>query len=132
MKLSRRVDVRDDTGSAVAEFALVGALLALVFAAILQFGLALHVRNTVTDAAMAGARQASLADQSPEDGAELTRELIAAGIGSSYSADVSVRSEPDGPRSLVVVHARVPVPMLGLLGPAIWNITARAPVESRD
>ncbi|BDZ44332.1 TadE/TadG family type IV pilus assembly protein [Naasia aerilata] len=43
-----------DEGSAPVEFVLVGALLTLLVLSVLQLGLALHVRNTVTDAAAEG------------------------------------------------------------------------------
>ncbi|WP_328698719.1 TadE family protein [Brevibacterium rongguiense] len=132
-----RFDLRSDEGSAVAEFALTGALLALVFAGVLQFGLALHVRNTVTDAAVAGARQAALADQSPEDAMRLTGDLITAGVGAGYARNITVRREsaapePPGTATLMIIHVRAPVPVLGLLGPATWDISARAPAESKD
>ncbi|WP_307807351.1 TadE/TadG family type IV pilus assembly protein [Naasia sp. SYSU D00948] len=44
-----------DDGSAPAEFVMVGAVLVLLVLSVLQLGLALHVRNTVTDAAAEGA-----------------------------------------------------------------------------
>ena len=44
-----REQLRSDHGSAVAESVMVMSLLAILFAAILQFGLIIHVRNTVID-----------------------------------------------------------------------------------
>ncbi|MBE8146666.1 hypothetical protein IOD13_11605 [Brevibacterium casei] len=40
----------------------------LVLAGAPQIGLVIHVRNTVIDSAIAGARQAGLADQTASDG----------------------------------------------------------------
>src|SRR5699024_12447471 len=74
-----------DSGSAVAEFALVASLLALILAGALQIGLVIHVRNTVIDSAIAGASQASLADQSPRDGQRLTAEPTRVSISRLYS-----------------------------------------------
>ena len=52
--------LRDEEGSAVAEFSLVGVLLTALLLAVVQLALALHVRNTVLDAAAEGARYAAL------------------------------------------------------------------------
>ena len=46
--------LRDDGGSAVAEFVMVGALLTVLTLSVIQLGLALHIRNTVLDAASEG------------------------------------------------------------------------------
>ena len=44
----------DDTGSAIAEFVMVSALLTVLTLSVLQLGLTLLVRNTVLDAAAEG------------------------------------------------------------------------------
>ncbi|HLS33802.1 MAG TPA: TadE/TadG family type IV pilus assembly protein, partial [Brevibacterium sp.] len=77
-------DRRADDGSAVAEFVMVSALLTLVFAAVLQIGLAMHVRNTVVDSAIAGARVAAAADRTTADGAQHTALLISTALSSAY------------------------------------------------
>lgn len=120
----------DDRGSAIAEFVLVSALLTLIFASVLQFAFALHVRNTATDAAMAGARQASLADQTSSDGVNLTRALVTSGLGSSYAQDI--RATRDEAQGLAIVTVHTPMPVLGLLGPHVWEMSARAPLERLD
>ena len=96
---ARASALRRDAGSAVAEFVLVSALLALVFAALLQIGLALHVRNTVVDSAIAGARMAAAADRSEADGAQHTATLIAAAVNERYAQDIRVVSSPSGPQN---------------------------------
>ncbi|RIJ01598.1 pilus assembly protein, partial [Clavibacter nebraskensis] len=53
--------MRDDRGSAPAEFVMVGALLVVLALSVVQLALALHVRTTVLDAAAEGARTAALA-----------------------------------------------------------------------
>ena len=70
----------DDRGSAVVDFALVGGLVALVFAGVLQLTLAQHVRNTLVDCAAEGARYAALADRTGRDAAELDVRCAAAAI----------------------------------------------------
>ncbi|WP_369821387.1 TadE family protein [Kocuria sp. CNJ-770] len=70
-----------DRGHAVVEYVMVAGLAAMIFAGTLQLALALHVRNTLVDAAAAGARYGTLADRSPEDGVERTRRIVADASG---------------------------------------------------
>jgi len=108
--------VRDDTGSAVVEFTLVGVLLTLLTLAVIQLGLALHVRNTVLDAAAEGARFGALADNVPADGVARTRELITEAIGADYATDVAVGTGEWMGHPAVVVQVRTTLPVIGLLG----------------
>lgn len=122
-----------DAGSAIAEFALVASLLALVLAGALQIGLVIHVRNTVIDSAIAGARQAGLADQTDGDGARLTAELITAALGGRYAEEITVTSESRGGVEIVEVRVRTPLPVVGLWGPAeVWELSGRSLVEDID
>ena len=59
---------------------MVGALLTVLFLGVLQLGLALHVRNTLTAAAAEGARYAANADRGPGEGVAWTQELVAATV----------------------------------------------------
>lgn len=129
----RQVLDRRDAGSAIAEFVLVSALLSLVFASVLQLGLALHVRNTVTDSAVAGARQAALADQQATDGIALTRELISASIGSGYADDIIVTDNDVAGSRIIEVTVTTPVPVFGLIGPQqVWRLSGRAIAEDLE
>ncbi|RBP68133.1 TadE-like protein [Brevibacterium sanguinis] len=124
---------RSDSGSAVAEFALVAALLTLILAGALQIGLVIHVRNTVIDSAIAGARQASLADQTEDDGHRLTAELITVSLGERYARSVTVTTDESGPVEIVEVRVRTPLPVIGLWGPAeVWDLRGRAIAEDVD
>lgn len=119
-----------DDGSAVAEFVMVSALLALVFAAVLQIGLAMHVRNTVVDSAIAGARIAAAADRTEEDGAQHTALLVSTAIGARYAEDIAVTTSPSGPQTLITVTVRTPIPVIGLVGPSgVWELQGRAFAE---
>lgn len=112
---------------------MVSALLTLVFAAVLQIGLAMHVRNTVVDSAIAGARIAAAADRTANDGAKHTALLISTALSSSYADDVRVTTSPAGPHTLVTVTVRTPVPVAGLAGPGdMWELQGRALVEDPD
>ncbi|WP_166870249.1 TadE/TadG family type IV pilus assembly protein [Salinibacterium sp. ZJ450] len=106
----------DERGSAPAEFAMVGALLTVLTLSVIQLGLALHIRNTVLDAAAEGARYAALADTSPEQGADRTRQLISAAIGTGYAADVTVQLADHLGHPSAIVTVRTPLPLIGLVG----------------
>ncbi|MCM3661454.1 pilus assembly protein [Georgenia satyanarayanai] len=100
------------------EFVLVSVLVVAVLLGVLQLTLALHVRNTIVDAAGEGARHGALEGSSPAAGAERTRELIGMALHPRYGDDVSAEVvERDG-MALVEVTVRAPVPVLGLLGPS--------------
>jgi Flp pilus assembly protein TadG len=107
-----------ERGSAVVEFSLVSVILALLFLAILQLGLILHVRNTLVASAAEGARYAANADRDVTDGAIKTRELIATSISQRYAADVSAGYVDRGGVTLVEVRVRTAFPLIGLLGPS--------------
>jgi hypothetical protein len=108
--------LRDDRGSAAAEFVMVGALLTLVTLSVLQLGLALHVRNTVLDAASEGARFAALADNDLADGVERTRDLIETALGPGYAHDVSASYGAYRGQAATIVTVRTPLPLFGLIG----------------
>lgn len=112
----RAAVLRDDRGSAVVEFTLVGILLTVLVLGVLQLGIALHVRNTVLDAAAEGARFGALADNTPADGVQRTRALITEAIGADYAGDIDVAtgSWQGHPAVTVTVHTTLPV--IGLLG----------------
>lgn len=106
-----------DRGSAVVEYVLVAGLAALIFAGTLQLALALHVRNTLIDAAAAGARYGTLADRSPEDGAERARAIIAGALGPDYAQDVTAAPAPMGEVATLEVRVVSPLPVVALYGP---------------
>jgi hypothetical protein len=123
----------DESGSAPAEFVMVGAILTVLTLSVLQLGLDLHVRNTVLDAASEGARFGSLADNTAADGAERTRDLITTAIGPSFATGVSATyGEYLGHRS-VIVTVRAPLPVIGLLGVEHGlEVAGHAAVETLD
>ena len=109
--------VRGDSGAAVVDFAMVGALLTVLFLGVLQLGLALHVRNTLTAAAAEGARYAANADRGTDEGVAWTRELVAATLSPVYAQDVAGGLEDVGGAPTVFIEVRARLPVLGLLGP---------------
>lgn len=98
------------------DFALVGGLLTLFFVAILQLGLALHVRNVLVDCASEGARLGALADRDPQAGAARTRELIRSELSDRYANRVSAGPARVDGLDTVEVRVEAPLPVIGLFG----------------
>lgn len=107
-----------------------GALLTLVFVALVQLSVVLHVRNTLIDCATEGARYGALADRDPSAGAQRTRELVTTDLSGAYAGDVVVAVERVDGLEMVVVRVRAPLPVIGLLGPGrVVRVSGRAVVE---
>ena len=106
-----------DRGSAVVEYVMVAGLVAMIFAATLQLALALHVRNTLIDAAAAGARYGTLADRSPEDGVERTRRIVTGALGPRYAQDVVATTAAVGELRTLEITVVSPLPVVALFGP---------------
>lgn len=116
-----------ERGSAVVDFALVSGLVALLFVAAFQLGLALHVRNTLIACASEGARLGARADAVPGDGVARTRELIASSLSGRFAEHVSESVVDVGGARVVAVRVRAPLPVLGPLGPdGVLDVTGRA------
>ncbi|MET4620432.1 Flp pilus assembly protein TadG [Arthrobacter sp. 2762] len=106
-----------ERGSAVIDFVMIGALLTLLFMAIVQLTLILHVRNTLVDAAASGARYGTLADRTAMDAEARTSELIETALNGDFAADVTTAERNlEGIRALEVT-VRAPMPVVGLIGP---------------
>lgn len=125
--------MRDEDGSSPVEFVLVGTMLTLLTLAVLQFALAVYVRNVVHDAAVEGAFHAALADVPLAAAADRAQEIIGRTIGDGYVEAVTVgeTSALGGPAVAVTVSAAFP--LVGLIGlPGGLEVTAYAPLESFD
>ena len=107
---------RDESGSAVAEFVMVGALLTVLTLSVIQLGLVLLIRNTVLDAAAEGARFAALADNGLVDGVERTTQLVTVALGPSYATDVSASYGSYLGHPAAIITVRAPLPLIGLIG----------------
>ena len=125
--------LREDRGSAPAEFVMVGALLTVLTLSVLQLGLALHVRNTVLDAASEGARYAALADNTVSDGVGRTRDLITTAVGAGYARDVTAVTDDYLGHPSAIVTVRTPLPLIGLVGiDGGLEVSGHAALEIRD
>ncbi|GAA1765173.1 TadE/TadG family type IV pilus assembly protein [Agromyces humatus] len=130
-RLRRALD--DERGSAVAEFTLVGVLLTVVALAVVQLALALHVRNTVLDAAAEGARYAALAGAGEQAGIVRTRDLIGTAISTEFAGDITASRTAIGGVPVVAITVRTTMPVIGLLGFARGlEVTGHAAVETLD
>ena len=115
------------SGSAVAEFALAAGLLLIVALGVFQVALYGHVRSLASNAAAEGARYAALLDRTADDGAAFTRERLAASLNSSFARDVTAQVLDHDGLKLVEVKAKVPLPLIGYLGPAgVIEVTGHA------
>ena len=107
-----------ESGAAVVDFVLTSALLMFVFLAVLQLGLALHVRNTLISCAAEGARYGAREGATPEQGAGRARELISRSLSSRFAGGVSASVQTTGADvRVVVVAVSAPLPVVGPLGP---------------
>jgi len=114
---------RRQRGSAVVDFVLVLLVLVPLVLGILQVGLVLYVRNTLTSAASEGARYAATLGHSEADGIARTRSQLEGVVSEEYARDITATATTiqGAPAVEVTVHARVPA--LGLWGPAV-SLTA--------
>ena len=119
-----------ERGAAVVDFVLIGALLTLLFLAIVQLTLVLHVRNTLIDAAASGARYGTLADRNDGDARDRTVQLITAALNAEFARDVATsESTYQGIRTLEVT-VRAPLPVIGFIGPrALLEVKGHAAIQ---
>ena len=127
--------VRDDPerGSAVAEYAMVTVLLMVLVLGVVQVAVALHVRNTLVQCAVEGARHGARADVDPGAAVGRAQELVRGFTTDRYAQDVSSRVTSSGGAEVVEVTIRAPLPVLGTLGPAgQLTVSGRAYREGQE
>ena len=105
-------------------------MLAVLTLGVLQLGLALLVRNPLVDAAAEGARFGALADNSALDGVARTTDLIETALGAGYATDVRASAGDYRGQAALVVTVTAPLPLAGLLGPTVLEVSGRAAVET--
>jgi Flp pilus assembly protein TadG len=122
---------RTEGGAAVVDFVLVLVVLVPLFLGILQVGLVLHVRNTLTSAASEGARYAARVDRSLEDGRARAREQVSSALTGDLRPDVTARDTVVQGQPGVEVQVAADVPALGVWGPAVHlDVTGHAVKET--
>ena len=101
--------------------------------AVVQLALALHVRNTVLDAAAEGARYASLAGSGEQAGVTRTRDLIGVAISEGFAGDITAARTTIGGVPANAITVRTTMPVIGLLGfEQGLEVTGHAAVETLD
>lgn len=101
------------------DFVLVVVVVVPLFLGILQLGLVLHVRNTLTSAASEGARYGARFDREPADGAARTRGIVAEVVSGRFADGVAARRTTVDGAPAVRVDVTADVPPLGLWGPPV-------------
>ncbi|WP_296501068.1 TadE/TadG family type IV pilus assembly protein [uncultured Actinomyces sp.] len=125
------MSVCNESGSAVVDFVMVGALVIVVFVALLQVALGVYARNVLTDAAGDGARRAALVGGTEAEARRRVQTLSDAALRRGYVDTVTVSRVPSGDLTIVQVTVKAPFPVLGLLGPGgTLTVTGRAVDES--
>jgi Flp pilus assembly protein TadG len=126
-----RLRVASEQGSAPVEFLLVSVLLIALAAGVVQFALAMHVRSSIHDAAVEGARWGSRVGATAAESVQRTRELITLAVGDQYAATVSARDEIWQGLPARVVSVRADVPLVGFWGAvAHWEEVGHAVRET--
>ena len=122
---------QNESGSAVVDFVMVGALVIIVFVALLQVALGVYARNVLTDAAGDGARRAALVGGTEAEARQRVQVLTDAALRRGYVDTVTVSRVSSGDLRLVEVTVTAPLPVLGLLGPGgTLRVTGHAVDES--
>ncbi len=124
-------DAAGDDGSVVVEQLMTMILVVMIALGVLQVALAVHVRNTLIEAAAEGARLAARSDRDLDDGAARAESLAAESLGGlDVSADAAGATVAGMPAVVVTVTA--PVPVLGLWGPGEATVHGTALEEPGD
>lgn len=118
-----------ERGSAVVEFAVVVPMLMLLVLGVVQVGVALHVRSTITSAAAEGARVAAVSGADIAAGARRTRQALSSSLADGVVDTVVARRTTAGGVATIDVEVRARLPLLGLLGPSALVVHGHALVE---
>jgi hypothetical protein len=120
---------RRDDGSAAVEFVAVVPLLLLLVLAVVQVGLALHVRATVASAAAEGARAAALAGGSTVVARARITSSLSSTVADGVVESVAVRRTTEAGLPVVAVEVHARLPLVGLLGPELLVVSGHALAE---
>jgi len=116
--MTRRLEIRDERGQAMTEFALVLPILALLLLGVIQFGILFNQYITLTDATRAGARKAAVSRRLPNPKTACTSALRASATDLNQSQLVAECESSWAPGSDVRVTATYPY-SISLLGKVV-------------
>lgn len=109
----------DERGTAAVDFVLAMVVLVPLVLGVIQVGLVLHVRNTLTNAASEGARHGAALERGPADAVNRTRARISGALADRFARDVHAEPTVVAGAPGLRVTVRADVPALGLWGPAV-------------
>ena len=110
---------------------MVGALVIVVFVALLQVALGVYARNVLTDTAGDGARRAALVGGTEAEARQRVQVLSDAALRRGYVDTVTISRVSSGDLRIVEVTVTAPFPALGLFGPGgTLRVTGHAIDES--
>jgi len=98
---------------------MVSVVVVPLFLGVLQVGLFLYVRNTITAAASEGAHYAAVLNREPADGEVRTRELVDGVVRSELIDSVEAQTTDMSGQPGVLIVVKAHMPPLGLWGPGI-------------
>src|SRR6059036_2232165 len=92
--VQKRIQIRNEQGQTMTEFALVLPVLALILFAVIQFGIVFNNYVTLTDAARAGARKAAVSRQSSDPVGDTVAAVLSSAKDLNQSdLNISVNSD---------------------------------------
>ncbi len=117
-----------DRGDGVVDFVLVSVLLLVLFLAVVQVGVVLHVRTVLVAAAAEGARYGANADRTPAQGAARTREVAGDALSADRAARLSVAGRTTTVQGYEAVEVEItgPLPALLPVGPLTLTVRGHA------
>lgn len=107
--------LRDERGSAVAEFPMISVLIVGLALTLCQIALFIHVRNGLTDAAVQAAHHGALYGNTAADGCNRAEAITSSRFAGQLNASVTCGTAPDG---RVEVTITADLPLIGFLGPS--------------
>lgn len=120
-----------ETGSAVTESAMTMALIVAVFLVVCQFAYAVHVRSTLTMAAIEGARRGAQVGSSSDQAVARAQEFMSGTFAGGKANFHASRDHRDGV-NVMRVDGDAPLPVLGPFGIGFTlHATGRAVMEDR-
>jgi len=108
------------------ELTLVAPLVLLLFAALVQIGMAGYLRTTLIAAAADGARAGAMSGAAPGTATSRARAALADSLAAGIVEDVSEARTVQAGAAAVTVTIQARLPLVGLLGPSAMTVTGRA------
>jgi Flp pilus assembly protein TadG len=116
--VKKRIQIRNEQGQTMTEFALVLPVLALILFAVIQFGIVFNNYVTLTDATRAGARKAAVSRDDPNRDADVLAAVRSSASdldGSKLSVSPPTSTWDSGTDVTVTASYPYSISLLGLV-----------------